>query len=147
MKKIIIGLMVFMSISNSFAQSNSKAEVQQEFMFFVYSDGNRVTNLSTEKQQLHIQKIGAYIENLAKTGNLKDAQPIAMEGIKISSHKNGFSETQLNKDKKVIAGYYHILATDMGEAIAIAKADPRFEEEGWEIVIRPIKKVEGINKK
>ncbi len=147
MKKIFIALMVFMTISNSFSQSNSKAEVQQEFMYFVYSDGNRVTDLSSEKQQLHIQKIGAYIENLAKTGKLKDAQPLEMEGIKLSSNKGVFSEAQLNKDKKVIAGYYHILAVDMDEAIAIAKADPRFEEEGWEIVIRPIKKVEGINKK
>jgi len=145
MKKIIIGLMVFMTVSSSFSQSKSEAKAKQEFMYFVYSDGNRITDLSSEKQQLHIQKIGAYIENLAKTGKLKDAQPLEMKGTKISSNKGVFSETQLNKDKKVIAGYYHILAVDMNEAIIIAKADPRFEEEGWEIVIRPIKKVEGIN--
>ncbi|KGL61744.1 conserved hypothetical protein, YCII-related protein domain protein [Polaribacter sp. Hel1_85] len=116
-------------------------------MLFVYSDGNRVTDLTSEKQQLHIQKIVDYIENLAKTGKLKDAQPLEMEGTKISSNKGALSETELNKDKKVISGYYHILAVDMVEAITIAKADPRFEEDGWEIVIRPIKKVEGINKK
>ncbi|PKG41561.1 YciI family protein [Psychroflexus sp. MES1-P1E] len=127
MKKFFIALMVFMTISNSFSQSNSKAEVQQEFMFYVYSDGNRVSDLSSEKQQLHIQKIGAYIKNLAKTGKLKDAQPLEMEGTKISSNKGAFSETELNKDNKVIAGYYHILAVNMEEAITIAKADPRFE--------------------
>lgn len=147
MKKIFIALIVFMTISNSYSQTDSKVEIQQEFMFYVYSDGNRITDLTSEKQKLHIQKIGAYIENLAKTGKLKDAQPLEMEGTKISSNKGVFSETELNKDKKVIAGYYHILAVDMNEAITIAKADPRFEEEGWEIVIRPIKKVEGINKK
>lgn len=145
MKKIITSLIVLMSISSSFSQSNSKAKVQKEFMYFVYSDGNRVTDLTSEKQLLHIKKIGAYIGDLAKTGKLKDAQPLEMEGIKISSKKGVFIDTQLNKDKKVIAGYYHILAADMEEAIAIAKADPRFEEEGWEIIIRPIKKVEGIN--
>lgn len=147
MKKIFIALIVFMTISNSYSQTDSSTEIQQEFMFFVYLDGNRVTNLTSKKQQLHIQKIGAYIENLSKTGKLKDAQPLEMEGTKISSNKGVFSETELNKDKKVIAGYYHILAMDMEEAITIAKADPRFEENGWEIVIRPIKKVEGINKK
>lgn len=145
MKKIIISLIVFMTISSGFSQTNSKAKVQKEFMYFVYSDGNRITDLSSKKQQLHIQKIGAYIEDLAKTGKLKGAQPLEMDGIKISSNKGVFSEKKLNKNKKVIAGYYHILAVDMNEAIAIAKADPRFEEEGWEIVIRPIKKVEGIN--
>lgn len=147
MKKIFIALIVFMTISNSYSQTKSSTKIQQEFMFFVYSDGNRVIKLTSEKQQLHIQKIGTYIENLAKTGKLKDAQPLEMEGTKISSNKGAFSETELNKDKKVIAGYYHILAMDMEEAITIAKADPRFEEDGWEIVIRPIKKVEGINKK
>ncbi|WP_081965097.1 YciI family protein [Polaribacter sp. Hel1_85] len=147
MKKIFITLIVCMTISNSYSQTDSSAELQQEFMLFVYSDGNRVTDLTSEKQQLHIQKIVDYIENLAKTGKLKDAQPLEMEGTKISSNKGALSETELNKDKKVISGYYHILAVDMVEAITIAKADPRFEEDGWEIVIRPIKKVEGINKK
>ncbi|WP_010182326.1 YciI family protein [Aquimarina agarilytica] len=147
MKLIIMSLVVFMTMPSSFAQSNSKTKVNQEFMYFVYSNGNRVTDLSSDKQQLHIKKIGAYIENLAKTGKLKDAQPLEMEGTKIASKKGIFTETALNKDKKVIAGYYHILAADMDDAITIAKADPRFEEEGWEIVIRPIKKVEGINKK
>lgn len=145
MKKIFIALIVFLTISNSFSQTTSKAEVKQEFMLFIYSDGNRVSDLSSEKQQLHIQKIGAYIQNLAKTGKLKDAQPLEMEGIKISSKKGVFSKNRLNKDKKNIAGYYHILALDMDQAIAIAKADPRFKEEGWEIVIRPIKKIKGIN--
>ena len=78
MKKIFIALIVFMTISNSYAQTDNSTEIRQEFMFFVYSDGNRVTDLTSEKQQLHIQKIGAYIENLAKTGKLKDAQPLEL---------------------------------------------------------------------
>lgn len=147
MKNFFMVFMTFMTILNCFSQSNSKAKVQQEFMYFIYSDGNRVTDLSSKKQQLHIQKIGAYIGNLAKNGKLKNAQPLEMEGIKISSNNGIFSKTQLNKNKKVIAGYYHILAVDMNEAITIAKEDPRFSEEGWEIIIRPIKKIKGINKK
>ncbi|WP_103071805.1 YciI family protein [Aquimarina sediminis] len=144
MKKIIIVLLVFVPVYSSVCQSDIK-EGQKEFMYFVYSDGNRVADLSSKQQQLHIQKIGAYIQKLAKAGNLKDAQPLGMEGIKISFKKKVFSETSISKNKMTIAGYYHILANDMEEAITIAKADPRFEEDGWEIIIRPIKKVERIN--
>jgi len=130
---------------NCLSQTSNEKNTQKEFMYFVYSDGNRVTDLSSQKQQLHIKKIGDYIQNLAKSGKLKDAQPLEMEGVLIGSKKGNFNEKSLNKDKKIISGYYHILANDMKEAIAIAKADPRFEEDGWEIMIRPIKKVKGIN--
>jgi hypothetical protein len=147
MKKIILGLFGLLFTLNCISQSNNETSVQKEFMFFVYSDGNRVTDLSSKKQQLHIQKIGAYIENLAKTRKLKDAQPLEMEGIYISSNRGNFDEKMLNKNRKVIAGYYHILAKDMTEAVKIAKLDPRFEEDGWKIEIRQIKKVTGINKK
>jgi hypothetical protein len=50
-----------------------------------------------------------------------------------------------NETKEVISGYYHLLANDLGEAIEIAKGDPRFEEGIWRVEVRPIKKVEGIN--
>ncbi len=138
--------MIVMSIPKDTAQSSHQTESQQEFMFFVYSDSGRIIDLTSEEQQLHIKKIGSYIEKLAKTGKLKDAQPLEMQGTVISSKKNVISEKQLTKTGKIIAGYYHIIAKDMNDAILIAKRDPRFEEEGWEIVIRPIKKVTGINK-
>lgn len=145
MKNLMLCTLGLLFTLNCLSQASNEKKAQKEFMYFVYSDGNRVTDLSSKKQQLHIQKIGAYIQNLAKTGKLKGAQPLEMEGVLIESQKGVFSEVTLNKDKKVISGYYHILAKDMKEAITIAKADPRFEEDGWEIIIRPIKKVKGIN--
>ena len=145
MKSLMLCTLGLLFTLNCLSQANSEKNTQKEFMYFVYSDGNRVTDLTSKKQQLHIQKIGAYIQNLAKTGKLKDAQPLEMEGVLIGSEKGVFTEVVLNKDKRFISGYYHILAKDMTEATAIAKADPRFEEDGWEIIIRPIKKVNGIN--
>jgi len=145
MKNLMLCTLGLLFTLNCLSQTNGEKNTQKEFMYFVYSDGNRVTDLSSKKQQLHIQKIGEYIQNLAKTGKLKDAQPLDMEGILIRSKNGVFNESTLNKNKVVISGYYHILAKDMKEAVTIAKADPRFEEDGWEIMIRPIKKVKGIN--
>lgn len=145
MKKFVFTLLGLMFTLNCMSQLVTVESDKKEYMFFVYSDGNRVADMASAKQQLHIQKIGAYIETLAKTGKLKDAQPLEMEGTNISTAKGKIQEDALKKNKKVIAGYYHVLAKDMIEAIEIAKSDPRFEEEGWEIEIRPIKKVVGIN--
>lgn len=145
MKNLVLCTLGLLFTLNCLSQTSNEKNVQKEFMYFVYSDGNRVTDLSSKKQQLHIQKIGDYIQNLAETGKLKDAQPLEIDGILIGSKKGVYNEVTLNKDKKVISGYYHILAKNMKEAVAIAKADPRFEEDGWEIMIRPIKKVKGIN--
>lgn len=145
MKNLVFCTLGLLFTLNCLSQTSNEKNVLKEFMYFVYSDGNRVTDLSSKKQQLHIQKIGDYIQNLAETGKLKDAQPLEMDGILIGSKKGVFNEVALNKNKKVISGYYHILAKNMKEAVAIAKADPRFEEDGWEIMIRPIKKVKGIN--
>ena len=147
MKKFIIGIMVLMSISTSLAQSNNGTDIQREFMYFVYSDLDRMANKPSEKQQSHIVKIGSYIDSLAKRGKLRNAQPFEMEGIRISGIKSDLKTSNFIVNKKVIAGYYHILASDMAEAIEIAKADPRFEDEGWEIAIRPVKLIEGINNK
>lgn len=145
MKNLMLCAVGLLFTFNCLSQTTDNKNTQKEFMCFIYSDGNRVTDMSSKKQQLHIEKIGAYIQNLVKMGKLKDAQPLEMEGTLIGFENGFFSKKSLTKNKKVIAGYYHILAKDMTEAIAIAKADPRFEEDGWEIMIRPIKIVKGIN--
>jgi hypothetical protein len=46
----------------------------------------------------------------------------------------------------VIAGYFHIVAENLNEAIDIAKRNPIFEDGlGAKIEVRPIRIVEGIN--
>ncbi|NMH89071.1 YciI family protein [Flavivirga algicola] len=145
MKNLMLCVLSLLFALNAFSQTDKQKNNENEFMFFVYSDGNRVADLPSEKQQIHIEKIGAYIHNLAQSGKLKGAQPLEMEGLLIEGKKGSFKTENLNKKGKIIAGYYHILAKDMHEAITIAKKDPRFEEDGWQIVVRPIKKITGIN--
>lgn len=114
-------------------------------MLFIQSTGNPVARMSPDEQQHHVQKVGAFIENLAKQGNLKDAQPLEMQGVVVSGKKGALTDGPFNESKEVIAGFYHLLANDLEEAVVIAKSDPRFEDEGWRIEVRPIMKVEGIN--
>ena len=117
----------------------------KEFMFFVRAEGNPLDNFSPEQQQQHVEKVSDYIESLIKKGQLKSAQPLEMEGVVISGNSHQLLDGPFNESKEVILGYYHILAKDMNEAVALAKADPRFEDGKWRLEIRPIMQVDGIN--
>ncbi len=117
----------------------------KEFILLIYAEGNPILQLPMEKQQQHIQKVGQFIESLAKAGKLKNAQPFEPKGVTITGSNGVFKETPLNADKGDIAGYYHIVAKDIEEAISITKSDPRFQDAEWKIEIRPILRIEGIN--
>ena len=117
----------------------------KEFMVFIKNDGDLVKNLSPEQQQEHVQKVGAYIKGLVAAGKMKTAQPLEMNGRIISKAQGKFIDGPFNETKEVISGYYHILASDLDEAIEIGKADPRFEDGDWRLEVRPIMRVEGIN--
>ncbi len=117
----------------------------KEFMLFIRSEEKPKANLSPEQLQQHIEKVGSFIKKLADQGRMKSAQPLEMEGRMLSYKDGKVIDGPYNETKEIISGYYHLLAEDLDEAIAITKEDPRFEEGIWRIEVRPIKKVEGIN--
>ena len=118
----------------------------KDFMLLIHQAGDPVKSLSPQQQQQHIQKVGAYIENLIKEGIMKEGQPLEMDGCMVSGKNGTFHDGPFNESKEVIAGYYHIIAKSLSHAVEIAKADPRFEDGEWKIEVRPIMKVKGINK-
>jgi hypothetical protein len=118
----------------------------QEYLLLIRTEGNPWEVLSPEQQQQHVQKAAAYIGNLAKEGKLKGAQPLELEGKIISNTRGAWKDGPFNESKEVIAGYFLILAKDMEEATAIARANPIYEDQlNARIEIRPIRMVEGIN--
>ena len=117
----------------------------QEFMLFVKTKGDHLAELSQEEQQFHVEKIGKYIGELMEKGQMKGAQPLEMAGQTISGSQGVFKDGALNETAEVIAGYFHILAKDLEEAVSIAKANPIFEQGQATIEVRPIKQMQGIN--
>lgn len=114
-------------------------------MLLISGEGNPMANTSKEQMQKHVEKVGAYIQDLVKKGKMKSAEPLEFNGVKISGSKGNFIDGPFNESKEVISGYYLILANDLNEAIEIAKQDPRFDDGVWKIEVRPIMKVDGIN--
>jgi hypothetical protein len=117
----------------------------KEFMLLIRTEGDHLAAMSAEQQQQHVQKIGAYIGKLMQEGKLKGAQPLDVDGTIIRGKKGVFKDGPFNESKEIIVGYFHIIANDLDEAIAIAKANPTFEAGEASIEVRPIKTMEGIN--
>lgn len=118
----------------------------KEFMLLIRTEGDLEAALSPEQTQEHIQKMMGYMGDLMKSGNLKSAQPLAMEGTMVSGSKGVFKDGPFNETKEIIGGYYLIQAIDLKGAIEIAKNSPVFDAEvNARIEVRAIRVLEGIN--
>jgi hypothetical protein len=125
---------------------NLKKKKMKEFMLLIRTEGDHLTLLSPEQQQQHLEKVMNYMGGLMKSGKLKSAQPLEMEGVILSGTGGKLKDGPFNETKEVIAGYFLIQANDLTEAIQIARENPVFEDgTGARIEVRPIKVMEGIN--
>jgi hypothetical protein len=99
----------------------------KEFMLLIRNEIDHQAAWSQEQHQQFLKKCADYIDGLTKQGKLKSAQPLVREGKMISGLKGAWTEAPFNESKEVIVGYYHILAHDLEDAVAIAKRNPEFE--------------------
>ena len=112
-------------------------------MLLIRNEADAKAGFSSEQHQQFLKDCMAYIDTLMKKGNLKSAQPLVREGKMISGTPGAWKDGPYNETKEIIVGYYHILANDLDEAIAIAKANPEFVyNKTAKIEVRPIKIME-----
>jgi hypothetical protein len=112
----------------------------KEFMFLIRNTGEGKSALTPVQQKEFLEKCRLYIDKLKKEGKLIAAQPLVREGIIISGSAGGWKERVFDQNQEVQVGYYHILARDLNEAIAIAKGNPEFEYGSTaSIEVRPVK--------
>ncbi len=115
----------------------------KEFMLLIRNKIDHQATWTPEQHQHFLKKCEEYIGNLTKAGRLKSAQPLVREGKIVSGSKGAWNEGAFNETKEVIVGYYHILAEDCNEAIALAKGNSEFQcGTTARIEVRPIKQRE-----
>jgi hypothetical protein len=115
----------------------------KEFLLLIRTEGDVWTSLSPKQLQDHIEKGTSYIGNLIKEGKLKSAAPLD-KGSRIVTDNNGvMKDGPFNETKEVIAGYFHIVARDVEEAVEIAKANPIFRDIPTKIEVHLLKAVGG----
>ena len=109
-------------------------------MLYIRNSGDAKAALTSDEHLAFIKKCEVYIGRLKADGNLIAAQPIVRQGVIVSKDTNGWKNVSIDPTKEVQVGYYHIMAADIGEAIAMAKENPEFEYvPSASIEVRPIK--------
>jgi hypothetical protein len=101
-----------------------------EYMLLIHNKIDHQAAWPPEQQEQLLKRCEIYISGLTKAGKLKSA--------------GAWKEKPLNGSKEVIVGYYHILAENINDAIAIAKGNPEFVFGATvRIEILPIERKEG----
>ena len=119
----------------------------KEFMLLIMNEGDGKASLSPEQQQQFLKACEVYIDDLTKKGKLKSAQPLARQGVIIAGSVDSFRETSVDDSIQIQVGYYHIVAKDMDEAVAIAKRNPELTfVKNAKVHVRPIKTSEETTK-
>ena len=98
----------------------------KEFMLLIHNRADHQDRWSNDDHRHFLMNCERYIERLKLQGQLKAAQPLAREGVVIYRSKDEWKETPVDRSQDMQVGYYHILANDIAEAIAIAKENPEF---------------------
>jgi hypothetical protein len=112
----------------------------KEFMLYILNEKDAKKSLTEDKHLAFIKQCESYIGKLKSENKLIAAQPIVCEGVVLKKADNGWTEKDISTDKETQVGYYHILATDLDEAIKIAKCNPEFVYvPSATIEVRPIK--------
>ncbi len=112
----------------------------REYMFLIRNFGDAKSPLTPEQHLAFVKKCEVYIGELKKENKLIAAQPLVREGALIKKEKQSWQVDKLDAGREVQVGYYHILANDLEEAIAIAKQNPEFEFiSSATIEVRPVK--------
>lgn len=118
----------------------------QEYLLLIRAKGDPMAKLPKDKQKSHVKKVGDFIQALHLGDVMTAAQPLKPQGAIISKTDGRLGHISIDKERELIAGYYIIQAETLDDAIKIGKSDPRFEEGNWKIEVRPVMKMDGINK-
>jgi hypothetical protein len=100
--------------------------MKKEFMLVIRNESDSFDKLSEEKKPEFLKNCETYIGKLKSEGKLIAAHSLEREGSIISFDNGEWTEKTFKEAMEVQVGYYHILADDMADAIAIAKANPEF---------------------
>ena len=112
----------------------------REFMLHIRNAGDAKASLTADQHLKFIKHCEVYIEQLKSGKKLIAAQPIERDGFVISKSDSGWRKIPVDPAKEIQVGYYHIIASDMDEAIEIAKQNPEFAfVPTATIEIRPVK--------
>jgi hypothetical protein len=104
--------------------------------YLVISRGQWDKTFSRDEIQNAIDQFYTWLDRLVNEGKIKPGQRLTYEG-KTIVRQNIITDGPFGESKEVIGGYWVILATDLAEAVQIAKGNACLDC-GMFLEIRPI---------
>ena len=98
----------------------------KEFMLLIRNEGDGKAGLDVATHLAFVKQCEVYIEALKKEKRLIAAQPLLREGTLLKADGEKWKEAPLDSNGNIQVGYYHILAENLADAIAVAKRNPEF---------------------
>ena len=98
----------------------------QEFILLIRNSSDHQIDMTPDVHLEFVNKCRDLIGELKQEGKLISAQPMMRQGAMISNINGEWRQGPFAESEEVIAGYYHILANDLDDAITIAKRNPEF---------------------
>jgi hypothetical protein len=99
----------------------------KEFMLYIQNEEGGKDHLDESAHYDFVKSCETYIGDLQTGKKLIAAQPILAGGKTLKKAGTEWEIRDLGSGKRGQVGYYHIRATDLHEAIEIAKGNPEFE--------------------
>ena len=104
---------------------------------YIFRGGN-MARLSPQEMQQSMQKWGAWIQALSKTGNFKGGDPLEDGGKVLRGKKKVVTDGPYAEAKDLVGGYLLVSAASLDEATELARDCPGFENDGT-VEVRPIR--------
>ena len=98
----------------------------QQYILLIRNEIDHQADWTAERHAQFLRDREAYVVMLRKDGRLVAAQPLVKTGVIISRSNDDWNVRPMRGKGEVQVGYYHVLAENMDEAIAMAKQNPEF---------------------
>src|SRR5947209_17136334 len=96
---------------------------------YLFRGGDR-GQLSPAQLQENMQKWGAWMQALTKTGNFKSGEPLEETGKTVRGTRKSITDGPYAETKDLVGGFLLVTARDLDHATELAKGCPIFEHDG-----------------
>jgi len=101
-----------------------------EFLYLFRGGDARDIQQSPEQMQEHMQKWGAWMQQLGESGNFIDGKPLDTGGKVVKDGAKVVSDGPFAEGTEIVGGYLLVKADDMDQAAELSKSCPIVEYGG-----------------
>ncbi|HVZ80737.1 MAG TPA: YciI family protein [bacterium] len=115
-----------------------------DFMYLFWNKGGkmRLDSASPEEVQRMMQKWMGWVDQLKKSGNLKETgMPLEMTGKTVRGSGKAVVDGPYPETKDAVGGFMVVTAKDLDEAAELAKGCPILDMGDNSVEVRPVRKM------